>query len=118
MDAFIKYALDKGTLPKERIVLKITRDTDIGQYVIFDTTFNEDGDTTNLLRHVFWFPDKAVSKGDTVIVYTKEGNDSEQKTKAGRVSHFFYWGLDHTVWNQEGDGAVLLEIGQWEAKKV
>ena len=53
----IKYAKDAGNIEKERLVLKATSDDEIGNYVLFDTTYLEDGRVSNEMRHSLWFPD-------------------------------------------------------------
>jgi hypothetical protein len=118
MDLEIKYVKDKGIINKERLVLNTISKTNVGFYLVLDTTFNEDDEPTNLLRHSFWFPDKDIQKGDVVVLYTKEGIDKEIINKKGNRTHFFYWGLKKTVWNIKGEGAVLIEVNNWSSKKV
>lgn len=107
---------DAGIASKERLVLKVLRDDDIGYYVVFDTTFLGDGKVSNKVKHSYWFPDKEVQAGDLVILYTKQGFMNEKKHKNGFISHFFYWGLEMTVWNKEGDCVVLLQVDDWVTK--
>lgn len=116
MNVKIKYIRNPGDLKKERLVLKILRDDDIGYYLVLDTTFTSDGSISNLVRHPYWFPDKKVKTGDIVVLYTKDGRETEKKNKDGSSSHFFYRGMDSTVWNQDGDCAVVLHINNWDAK--
>ena len=116
MNIEIKGIRDGGVTNKERLVLKVIADDDIGYYVVFDTTFTEDGKISNKVRHSYWFPDKKVRAGDLVILYTKVGTQSETQNNDGSTSHFFYMGLDKTIWNKQGDCAVLLEARNWSAK--
>lgn len=112
----IQSIKDKGILPKERLVLKANRNCNIGMFFVFDTTYTDDGNISNLVRHPYWFPDKEVSEGDTIVLYTKEGQESVKKNKNGTTSHFFYRDMGKTVWNQKGDCAVLFEIADWMTK--
>jgi len=116
MNVKIRATRDNGIRKKERLVLEVLRDDDIGYYVVFDTTFTGDGSVSNKVRHSYWFPDKKVRSGDTIVLYTKLGIQSEKQRKDGSTSHFFYWGLDKTIWNKEGDCAVLLRIEDWRTK--
>lgn len=116
MNIKIRAIRNSGVADKERLVLQVLRDDDIGYYVVFDTTFTEDGKISNKVRHSYWFPDKKVRIGDLVILYTKPGTQSESQNEDGSTAHFFYWGLDKTIWNKEGDCAVLLEARNWSAK--
>jgi len=114
----IKYVKDAGDIKKERIVLKVISDDDAGNYMLADTTYLEDGSISNKLRHIYWIPDQVVNADDLVVAYTKEGEDSKKNNKNGTTTYFFYWGLDRTVWNKEGDGAVLFSIKDWVATQV
>lgn len=118
MEIEILYALNKGILKDEKLVLRATENLDIGKYLVLDNTYSADGQPTNLLRHCFWFPDKEIKAGDKIILYTKEGTDTEKLTKTGSTSHFFYWGLSETVWNEEIDGAIVIKAKTWINKTV
>lgn len=116
MKVKIRNVSDYDNHEKERLVLDVIEDTDIGEYLVLDTTYTAKGGVSNKARHPYWFPDKKVKKGDIVVLYTKRGKQSS--TDNGTyTSHFFYWGLDSSVWNDEGDCAVLLHIDEWSAKK-
>lgn len=118
MDIKINYIKDAGIVKKERLVLKILKDCNIGYYIVVYTYYidKNDGSISANVLNSFWFPDKRVIAGDLVILYTKKGEESEKKNKDGSTSHFFYWGLDKTIWNEEDDCAVLIEIEDWTTK--
>lgn len=116
MNVKIRTIRDNGIANKERLVLQVLRDDDIGYYIVFDTTFTGEGAVSNKVRHSYWFPDKKVRARDLVVLYTKIGIQSEKQNRDGTTSHFFYWGLDKTIWNKKGDCAVLLEVKDWRAK--
>jgi len=118
MKVKIEYVKDNGDLANERIVLKALERVDIGRYLLCDTTYNDDETVSNKLRHTFWFPDKVIEEGDFVALYTTVGTDRQHGNKAGTTTHCFYWGLDRTVWNKGGDGAVLFELGSWSIKNM
>lgn len=111
----IKGVRKKGALAEERLVLEAIVPTDIGEYAVFDTTYSTNNSVSNKVRHVFWFPDSdaKIEAGDFVVLYTKKGKNASQKNKRGTTSHFFYWGLDQTIWNSEGDCAVVVKINDW-----
>jgi len=116
MKVKIRAIRNAGELPDERLVLTVLRDCDIGYYLTFDTTYTEDGKVSNLVRHPYWFPDKDVRAGDTVVLYTKDGKQSQKTNDDGSTSHFFYRRLARTIWNKTGDCAVILEISTWTSK--
>jgi hypothetical protein len=114
----IRSVKDHGDVKKERIVLEALGDTNVGTYIVSDTTYYSDKEISNELRHVFWIPDKQVEGGDLVVVYSRSGKNKTEKNKNGNSTHFFYWGLDKTVWNKNGDAAVLFSLSDWAFKKI
>ena len=115
MKVQIHTVANKGTFEKERLLLKVLLDTDIGEYVLFRTGYSN-GSVDTGVRNVFWFPDKVVSKGDLVVVYTKSGTNSERTRKDGSMSHFFYWGLANPIWEEEDCAPVVLYAPEWETR--
>lgn len=118
MSLKIKYVKDAGVIKDERIVLQAVRDCEIGIYLLFDTTYISEDSISNKLQHCFWFPDRSVQAGATIVVYSRSGNNSEKENQNGSQSYFYYWGLDRTLWNKDGDCAVLVEAKDWSFKRV
>ncbi|UTY23681.1 hypothetical protein [Treponema denticola] len=117
MDIRILYVKDAGNKSAERIVLEANNDCDIGDYILFDTTY--DGNyISNKLRHNYWFPDKKIKAGDKIILYSKQGIERSKKNISGNTSHFFYWDLDIAVWNKSKDCALLVNIEDYLVKKI
>ncbi len=114
----IKRAHDIGIRDKERIVLNVLEDCNCGSFILFDTTYVDENQISNQVRHSFWLPDKDVQKGDLIVIYTKRRNDSEKVNADGSKTHFIYMGLDITIWNENGDAATLVEISDWNFKKI
>lgn len=111
----IRSIADKGNYEKERLVLKVLSDTDIGDYLVIQTGFN-DGSVTIGTYQTFWFPYKSVSTGDLVVLYTKSGNENERELKLGKRTHFFYWGLNSAIWIREDRAPVVLHAPEWASK--
>ena len=118
MKLVIKYVKEHGDLQGERIVLKALEDIEVGNYMIADTTYMNESEVSNKLRHPFWIPDKHVGKGDLIVIYTKKGRDTTKNNESGNKTHFFYWGLRDTIWNKDGDAAVVFAIKDWTTEKV
>lgn len=110
----IESIADQGLLDKERIVMKVLSDTDVGYYAIFETRRSDRGVTAGV-RDAFWFPDKVVSSGDYVVLYSKAGQQSEKTPSGGNKSHFFYWGSDKAKWSSTETAPVLLLVSEWKA---
>ncbi len=108
---------DPGVPAKERLILKVLLDTDVGDFVVFRTKARNNQVTTGV-ETVFWFPDKAVKAGDLVVVYTKEGVRSEKPIKDGNRAHFFYWGISSAIWDDKSMAAIILHVSEWKSHLI
>lgn len=106
----IQRIVNKGGAKAEAVWLVVLADCDLAGHILADTTF-DDVHKTNLVRHTYWFPERAAKKGDRVVVYTTSGANARGTTTTGEPLHRLFWNLDHAVWNNEGDTATLIEIG-------
>ena len=114
-----KYVKDAGDIEKERLVMKTRQRTYIGSYLVTDTTYYDDESVSNRLRHLYWFPDDIYAdRGDTIVLYTKEGEDFKSEKKSGSYIYFFYWGLERSIWNKKDDSAVIFKISEWTSFPV
>lgn len=116
MDVKIKYIKNSGSASEEKIVFEVLKDCEIGYYLVLDTTYLSDGKVSNKLRHPYWFPDKKVKTGDLIVLYTKQGENKSKVNEDGSSTHFFYWGLDTSIINNDGDCIVLIEAQNWNVK--
>jgi hypothetical protein len=120
MDIKIRKIQGDGDATKEYVILDVTRDCDIGKYLLADNSFTSKGTISNKLRHVYWFPDKSVKSGDIVYLYTGKGTASSVANANGNgTTHRFYWKLGSSVWNDDdADAAVLIKTDAWSSKSV
>ncbi len=118
MDIKITNIRADGDASKEYVTLHVDRDCDISDYILADTTYLGPDEVSNELRHMYWFYAKKVEAGDTIILRTGRGRDTEEDKDDGTVKHRFYWGLRSAVWNDTGDTAVLLRIADWRMRKA
>jgi len=110
---------DKGVLAKECIWLNVLEDvTDLDHYIICDTTYTNDHHVSNELRHIYWFKKKTLKKGDWIRLMTKDGTDTAIANDKKTITHTFHWKLGKTVWNQDGDTAVLIHFNSANIKHV
>jgi len=105
----------KGDLQNERVTLRANADLDVGDYLLMQCGYRQGSVTTDVF-HTFWFPYKAVAKGDLVVLYTRKGTESSKPLKAKGLAHFFYWGLSASIWAAEAKAAVLLQAPTWDSK--
>lgn len=93
--------------------MKAETGLDVGEYVLLQTGFKENSVNTDVFT-AYWFPDKEVSAGDYVILYTKSGRASERDFNDVK-SHFLYWGKSQSIWDKEARAAVLLHAPDWDS---
>jgi hypothetical protein len=97
----ISSIADAAEANRQRIVIRIGEDGDIGEYVVLLASALDDGKAASgAAKAAYWFQDRAVSKGDIVILYTKSGKNSEKLNENGHKSHFFYWGIGLTSFTE------------------
>jgi hypothetical protein len=114
MDAKIIAVKNQGDFNKEFAFIQILEDCELGEFILADSTFTETGKASNKIRHTYWFPNRKVKKGDFVALHTTVGKDSKATSADGSTTHRFHWGLNVSVWNDEGDCAVLLRACEWQ----
>lgn len=111
----IKSVADKGNPDKERLVLKVVGDTDIGNYLVMQTGYSGEEVTVGVLR-AMWFTYKDLSVGDLVVIYSKSGKQSEKAIEGGKKAHFYYWSAGTAIWNSDNVAPVVLYAPEWESK--
>lgn len=99
---------------KEFALFRVKEDCNLWPFILFDATYDENGNSSNLLRHLFIFPSQNVSEGDFVIVYTSTGENTHFKNKAGTMTWIYYWGLGVNIWNNKGDEALLIKVAEYK----
>lgn len=111
----VKYAGEPG---KEKLLIKVTADCNLSDFMVMDCTYDDEGQSSNKHRHVYIFPEKAVYAGEYIILYTGSGvnRTGALNSKVDTNTHRFYWGLDTTVWNEDGDEALILKYGVIDCK--
>ena len=113
MSLQISSFADIGQLDKERLVIKVLEDIDIGEYAVFYSRVSSEGTPTSGAKRAYWFPDGAAKSGDLVVLYTKRGTASTKNLTGGRVARFYYWGYDNALWGSDNAAAVVLGIAEW-----
>lgn len=99
---------DPGT-SNERVFIRALQDVDLGDYIVTDTTYRQNGTVSNKARHVYEFARKIVKAGEYVALHSAAGTYKVDKTNdSGIPLHRFYWGLNYRIWNKDGDTAWLL----------
>lgn len=97
----------------ERVFMKVLEDCNLSNYIIYDETYDEDGEPSNLVPHMHRLP-RVVAKKGSYISLRIQGNPNKSSwgTLDDKVTpcYYEYWGLDRTIFNQNGDTVHLVEI--------
>lgn len=107
-----------GDLNKEHVVLNVLEDCNLSAYVLMDTTYDKEGKVSNKHRHVKWLPALQAKKGHKVSIWTKKGTDQSSTAEDESTWHRVYWNMNTSVWNSDGDVAVLLQISGVDHKRA
>lgn len=118
MDLKILGVYDANT-DNERLTLSVVNDCNVSNYIVMDTTYDDEREEKNVWRHALTLPDLEVKKGDQVKIYTRKGTNRSVLSNSGKCFiHFVYWGLNVHIWNKDGDIAYLFEISDCENKTI
>lgn len=102
----------------ERIILFVENSCNTWPYILFDTTYDDDGRVTNRNRHSFIFPNLDVTTGDFIVIYTGNGSYNSFRNKRGTTTHVLYWGLEVNIWNSRQDSALLVKVEEHKRVNV
>ena len=118
MTLLAKSVKEPQNFDKERFVMKATENLQVGRYAVFRCTKEGDiGVSDGKLDDAYWFPDKVVSEGDLVVLYSKPGVISEKSIEDGKKAHFFYWCKETSMW--DGDTIpVLVKISSYQFGEI
>lgn len=109
---------NRGDHNVEFVLIKVEEDCNLRFFAIADTTYVIDGYISNRLRHLHWFVDRTVEKGEYIYLRTCAGTDRAFVDGDGDASHEIFWGLNAPVWNNAGDGAVLFSLDGWATTRT
>jgi hypothetical protein len=87
----IEYTVEGPDFRGEYVVIenRDTRDMELGNWTLLD-----------MAGHVYTFPNLTIGRGNVCRIWTRTGTDSTQD---------LFWGMNHAVWNNTGDQAVLRD---------
>jgi len=108
---------DSGDLENERVILRATKQCDIRWYMLFDNTYDAQGNLSNLWRHMYLFPPLQLNEGDFIWLYTKAGENTSRGNTSNTTTHLLHWGFEETIWNRDDDVAYLVKYVDSQAVK-
>jgi hypothetical protein len=102
-----------GDLARERLVLRARGETEIGHYAVFRCRVAPEGRAyAGAIPNAYWFANRIVKSEDWIVLYTKNGTNSEKKVDDGPSSYFYYWRIVEPIWTP-GYMPVIVETPTW-----
>lgn len=117
MDLKILNIKDPGDKEKERVVLSVMADINLGDYLIAHSFTIEEVRISSILEDIMWFPDQELKKGDQVVVYTKAGEKNKITNSDGSTSYFYYWDLSNPIGTDDLAAVIIFEA-DWNFEPV
>ena len=106
---------DRGVPNRERVHLSVLAEVDLSFFVLLKSFLVAPAydKVANGVTPAFWFPTIHAKAGDQLVLYSGKGTPTSRKEPSGMTTYFFYWNMDHTVWNMPVECAVLFEAAEW-----
>lgn len=104
-------AYRRGNLKCEYVLLEVMRDTNLHNYILYDSVYNEFQTSAADSNHSFWFPYCEVREGDYIYLYSGQGEYRKSyDTALDYTEHHFYWGRTHCAWEKGAETAYVFRI--------
>jgi hypothetical protein len=102
-----------GDLERERLILKAAEADNLGDYAIFQGTLDDSGlIMAGRINNAYWFNVQEIDS-EYIVLYSKDGTESEKKKGDSVISRFFYWGSETPLWTEEYV-PVIVSTPEWE----
>lgn len=111
---------DRGVPDKERIALRARLPVTLSSFVVIPTGYNSaDEAVFDINYYAFWFPTVDVDAGDTVLIYTNQGENTSFRNGNGHQTYVFHWGFPAPILDDAAIGGIaVLELSGWIFKPL
>lgn len=104
---------DRGQPNRESLHLHVLQPTNLSYYVALYTHYQSPTVIANGLLTAFWFPGEDVRPGDTIVLFSGNGQPQQRLEPNGSTTHFYYWGMPNAIWHHPANCVMLVEVGNW-----
>ena len=102
---------NRGKITGEYLLLEVLRDTNLHNYILYDSTYNEFHTEQSENKHFYWFPYTEVREGDYIYLYSGAGeNRKSYDTALDYTEHLFFWGMKDAVWQKGCSTAYIFRV--------
>lgn len=104
-------AYQRGNLAGEYLLIEVLSDTNLHNYILFDSAYSEFNPFHSDSQKFFWFPYCEVREGDYVYLFSTIGENKKSYDNALDYSeHRFFWGRNQAAWTKGAETAYLFRV--------
>ncbi len=114
MELAIREIRDRGE-KEERLFIKVLEDCDLSNFIVYDETYDEKGNKSNIWPHMYRFDPRKVKKGEFVSLRVRAGEDRKGTLDDNNtICYFLYWGFEEgtSIFNKDGDTVHLVRVSE------
>lgn len=105
---------------KDLLLFKAVGKCNLSNYLVYDKTYDGNGNESNIFPHMFHFPSLEVEEGEHVALWLHKGKFNKGQTRQGNVCYNIYWGMEDNVaiFNDGGDCVHLVRIAEEKSYRM
>lgn len=104
-------AYERGRITSEYLLIEVLRDTNLHNYIVFDSTYNEFHPASSEFHRTYWFPYCEVREGDYIYLYSGQGENRKSYDNAlDYTEYLFYWGRKDAAWIKGSETAYVFRL--------
>ncbi len=104
-------AYQRGQAASEYILIEVLRDTNLHNYILFDSTYDEFHSISNEFQHTYWFPYCEVREGDYIYLHSGKGENRKAYDNAlDYTEYHFNWGRNEPAWNKGSETVYIFRV--------
>lgn len=117
MELSLRGIQSPGVLAKERVIIDVLSNTNIGGYMLSKGRREGGRNISSAIYHLIWLPDLDVEEGDLISIFTKVGTNTNLQNSRGTTTYRFYLDQTEALWRTPKSVAVLLELASWDFER-
>lgn len=96
------------------LLFKAVARCELSKYLVYDKTYDGNGNETNIFPHMFHFPSLTLEEGEYVALRLHKGKFNKGQTNGGVVCYNIYWGMENdvSIFNDSGVCVHLVRIAE------
>lgn len=91
-----------GELENEHLLLRVSKDCEISDYVVIDSTYRKRDKVIKKPSHEFYLPPVFLRQGAYLSIWTRAGKLRESAPGESLSQLNLFWGLNEAIWHVDG----------------